>query len=67
MKEEKFIRRRAELTHRVDNIISGLGSIGLNAVPVDTQGLIELYYNTYNPATSANQKLGDVNQLRTAE
>jgi hypothetical protein len=64
MKEEKFLRRRAELTRRIDNIISGLNSIGLNAIQLDTQSLIELYYNTYNPETSAHQKLVDVNQLR---
>lgn len=64
MKAEKFKRRRLELTRRVDNIMSGLGSIGLNAVQLDTQSLIELYYNSYNPSTSANQKLVDVKQLR---
>jgi hypothetical protein len=64
MKKEKFLRRRIELSKRVDNIISGLSSMGLTAVQLDTQGLIELYYNTYNPDTSANQKLVDVNQLR---
>ena len=66
MKEEKFRRRRIELTRRIDNIISGLNSIGLNAVELDTQGLIELYYNCYNPSTSANQKLVDVDKLRVA-
>ena len=67
MKEDKFRRRRVELTQRVDNVISGLNSIGLNAIELDTQGLIELYYNTYNPFTSANQKLADVGQLRVSE
>jgi len=66
MKEEKFRRRRLELTRRVDNAISGLNSVGLNAIELDTQGLIELYYNCYNPSTSANQKLTDVNELRVA-
>jgi len=64
MKADKFKRRRTELTRRVDNIMSGLGSIGLNAVQLDTQSLIELYYNSYNPSTSASQKLVDVKQLR---
>ncbi len=67
MKEDKFLHRRSELTRRVDNIISGLNSVGLNTVELDTQGLIELYYNTYNPSTSANQKLVDVNQLRVTD
>lgn len=64
MKSDKFKRRRVELNRRVGNIMAGLGSVGLNAVELDTQGLIELYYNSYNPTTSANQKLVDVNQLR---
>ena len=67
VKEERFLQRRVELTRRVDNVISGLSSIGLNAVQLDTQSLIELYYNSYNPDTSSNQKLVDVNQLRVTE
>lgn len=67
MKDEKFIRRRKELAFRIDNIMSGLGSVGLNSVQLDTQSLIELYYNTYNPLTSNNQKMTDVSQLRLAE
>jgi len=67
MSEEKFLRRKAELTKRVENITEGLASIGINSVPLDTQSLIELFYNTYNPETSANQKLVDVNQLDIVE
>jgi len=65
MKEKKFLRRKIELTRRINNVMSGLNSIGLNSVQLDTQGLIELYYNIYNPVTSDNQKLVDVNKLRT--
>lgn len=64
MKSNIFQRRKVDITRRVDNIIAGLSSIGLQSVQLDTQSLLELYYNTYNPATSANQKLVDVNQLR---
>jgi len=67
MKQEKFLERRVELTRRIDNIISGLSSIGLNAVTLDTQSLIELYYNSYNLDTANTQKLVDVNQLRVAK
>ncbi|MEA3398695.1 MAG: hypothetical protein U9R06_03055, partial [Patescibacteria group bacterium] len=63
---EKFLSRKAELFRRVDNIISGFGSIGINAMPLDTQGIIELYYNSYNPATSANQQMPNVNEIRTS-
>lgn len=67
MKEEKFRKRRVDLTHRVDSIISGLSSTGLNAVELDTQGLIELYYNSYNPSTSLNEKLVNTSELRIAK
>ncbi|NCQ16076.1 conjugal transfer protein TraC [Candidatus Falkowbacteria bacterium] len=67
MKEERFLKRRAELTRRVENVIGGLGSMSINAVPLDTQSLIELFYNTYNPETSVNQRLAEVGQLRIAE
>jgi len=64
MKEKKFKRLKIELDKRVDQIIAGLASIGLNSLQLDTQSLIELYYNTYNPVTSKNEKLVDINQLR---
>lgn len=67
MKDDKFLRRRAELTRRVENTIGGLASMGVNAMPLDTQSLIELFYNTYNPETAANQKLAEIKELRLAE
>ena len=67
MKEEKFLKRRLELTRRVENVIGGLASMGVNAISLDTQSLIELFYNTYNPETAANQKLVEIKDLRLAE
>lgn len=64
---ERFSKRKADLTRRVENTISALASMGVNSALLDTQSLIELFYNTYNPETSANQKLADINQIRVAE
>jgi len=64
MRDEVFSKRRDQLTRRVESVMSGLASMSLASVELDTQSLIELYYNTYNPTTSANQKLVDVDQLR---
>jgi hypothetical protein len=64
MKEKVFNQRRKEIMRRVDNVRGGLNSMGLSSVQLDTQSLIELYYNTYNPITSANEKLVDVEKLR---
>lgn len=59
-----FKRRKDQLDRRVGNIMSGLGSMGLNSVQLDTQSIIELLYNTYNPKTSDHQKLADIKELR---
>lgn len=64
VKREKFERYRAELFKRVDFIISGLAGIGINAVPLDTQSLIELFYNIYNPVEAVFQKLERVEKLK---
>jgi hypothetical protein len=64
MKEENFLRLRKELNRRVDTVISGLSSIGLNTIELDTQSVIELFYNTYNPITAANEQLVEVEKIR---
>ncbi len=67
IKEERFLRHRAELDKRIDLIIRGLSSMGLNTAQLDTQSLIELFYNAYNPTTSASQKMAEVKDLRITE
>jgi len=67
MKEEKFLKRRAELNRRLENVMGGLASMGVNSAPLDTQSLIELFYNTYNPETSVNQKLAEIKELKATE
>jgi len=63
IKQKRFMEMRDELMKRVDFVIDGLSGLGLKAVPLDTQGLIELFYTIYNPQTSEQQKLGDFEQL----
>jgi len=63
IKQKKFQEYRAELFKRVNYVSSGLSAIGLKSVVLDTQSLIELYYNTYNPDTYSQQKLVSVDKL----
>ncbi|MGC9048738.1 MAG: TraC family protein [Patescibacteria group bacterium] len=67
LKRERFEKYREQLFKRVENVISALSSMGLNAVPLDTQSLIELFYNIYNPVESETQKLVEMNKLRVEE
>jgi hypothetical protein len=64
LNEDKFREYKISLDRRVDQVMSGLLSFGITSAQLDTQSLIELYYNTYNPATSKNQKLQEVEKLQ---
>ena len=63
LKEEKFRHRRDALIQRAAKISGGLQEMGLTTVQLDTQSIIELLYNTYNPETSQHEKLVEVNKL----
>lgn len=64
LQQEQFETYKRELFKRVDYVIDGLSGVaGLKSVVLDTQGLIELYYNTYNPQTYDQQPLAEMKQL----
>ena len=63
LNQKQFLERRKELFTLVDKILMGLSGMGLRATILDTQSLIELFYNTYNPVTSRSEKLADLNKL----
>ena len=64
LKEKTFAKYGEMLDRRIDSVIGGLESMGVAATRLDTQGLIELYYKTYNPDTSKNQELAPLEKLR---
>lgn len=67
LKEKQFTERREELLKRVENINSQLSSMGVGGALLDTQGLIELFYECYNPDVFSTEKLGDINKVRFEE
>lgn len=67
LKQKQFEQYRSELFKRVDNTMNALDSAGLKSIILDTQSLIELYYNSYNPETSRQQKLQDVKKMNLEE
>jgi hypothetical protein len=46
MSDEDMIQ---QLSQRVDEVIAGIEQIGLRAIPLEDEELIELFYNLYNP------------------
>ncbi len=62
----EFEQHKTELTQRVQLVASGLTQMGVWAIPLNTQELVELYYESYNPDVAANQKLIDASDMQTA-
>ncbi|MCB9798914.1 hypothetical protein H6758_04275 [Candidatus Nomurabacteria bacterium] len=67
VKEKRFLERKKDLELRVRQVLGGLQSMGLNVAVLDTQALIELYYNSYNPDIAFAQPLGDVKEMRVED
>jgi len=65
LKEERFMKRKYDLDMRVRQIESGLTSMGLEVVRLDTQSLIELFYTTYNPDIALSEPLAPIESLNT--
>lgn len=64
LKEDRFQQRKHDLNTRLRQIESGLTSMNLEVVRLDTQSLIELFYSTYNPDIAFSEHLGPINQLQ---
>ena len=64
LSQKEFSKRHKDLFIEVDKIVSGLSSMGLRASILNTQSLIELFYNTYNPVLSESQKMADISELQ---
>lgn len=64
LNEKRFQERRYSLMQRVSTVAGGMTSMGLQVALLDTQGLIELYYSSYNPDVYDAEKLVDVGKLR---
>lgn len=64
LKEERFLKRKQDLDMRVRQIDSGLKSIGLEVVRLDTQSLIELYYSTFNPDIALSESLPPIEKMQ---
>lgn len=56
---------KTELKNRIQTVMAGLQQCGVNSIPLDTQELIELYYDAYNPDTATRQQIHHFDALTT--
>ncbi len=64
--EPDLEKAKAELRNRVQAALAGLLQCNIQGLPLDTQELIELYYDVYNPDTATRQELKNFNDLSAA-
>ncbi|GAC1387324.1 MAG: hypothetical protein NVS1B7_1720 [Candidatus Saccharimonadales bacterium] len=61
--EADLAKAKDELRNRVQAALAGLQQCGVQGLPLDTQELIELYYDGYNPDTATRQQLKNFDDL----
>lgn len=61
--EADLMKAKDELRNRVQSVLAGLAQSNIQGLPLDTQELIELYYDAYNPDTATRQELKNFNDL----
>lgn len=61
--EADLNKAKDELRNRVQALLGGLQQSNIQGLPLDTQELIELYYDTYNPDTATRQQLKNFDDL----
>lgn len=65
IEESSLNDAKRELRRRIQAVIEGLQQCGVTGVPLDTEELIELYYESYNPDTSGGHQLAALKDLST--
>lgn len=62
-RQKQFEELKKRLSQRVNTVRAGLEGCGLRVQELNTEELIELFYETYNPLTSRSQKVEEGEKL----
>lgn len=60
---ELFESYRSQLYQRVEQVSVALSSTGVHATPLNTEEIIELLYDSYNPSLFVNSNIANVSSL----
>ncbi|MCK9378774.1 MAG: conjugal transfer protein TraC [Candidatus Moranbacteria bacterium] len=63
VRKEFFEAHVSQLWQRAKQVEAALGGAGLKMTPLETEELIELYYNSYNPSLTVNAIIKDVEKI----
>ena len=62
-RHDEFNQLKKGLSQRVNTVKVGLENCGLKAEELETKGLVELFYNIYNPSVSRFQKAKSIDEI----
>lgn len=62
-RRELFDTYKNQLWQRMDHVSASLSGTGVKVTPLQTEELIELLYNSYNPSTHNNSIIKDVDKI----
>lgn len=65
LSDNEFETYKKELIQKAGTIASGLGSIGLRCIQLNTRELIELFYSIYNPELATTEHLTQTEELES--
>lgn len=63
MTDEQLLKLKDQLWQRVEEVMAGISRIGIKCVPLNTQELIELFYDLYNPEEEGKRDLSQIQLL----
>jgi type IV secretory pathway VirB4 component len=63
MKSQEFERKREELYQRVNQVMGALNGMGLRAIVLSTEELVEMLYNSYNFDAASPIKIKSIDEL----
>lgn len=63
MTDEQLLKLKDQLWQRVEEVMAGIGRVGIKCVPLNTQELIELFYDLYNPEEGGKRDLSQIQLL----
>jgi len=67
LSRKQFTDLREQLDKRLQRVFAAVQQMGLSAIQLDTQGLMELYYSSYNPYLTKIQPVTTANLQKAAD
>lgn len=63
MTDEQLLKLKDQLWQRVEEVMAGIARVGIKCVPLNTQELVELFYDLYNPEEEGKRDLSQIQML----